>query len=280
MRTLQCLSLVAFAALVTSCAGGGADLRPRSADEELLRREAAATQSPEPLYQLSLLYLHENRSDDAVLALQESLQRDDDYVPALTLLARTLYQTGRVFEALDYFGQRPVNDWPEPVQINIALLHAEVGNAIEARHILESKQDGAWAQEARTNLAYLDLLDEETMTARKNLEKLIQENMDAPEVLNNLAVARLRAGDVDGSVEILQRLTAQYEDFAAAHLNLALLLQHWLFDDEGAARTQAHLDTLVQPLLSDAVLQQLLDPAIVEYTAPPVPPPPSSEEAP
>jgi Flp pilus assembly protein TadD len=182
-----------------------------------------------------------------------------------------------VFEALDWFSRRPVEDWPEPVQINIALLQAEAGNTIEARHILESRLHGAWSRQARTNLAYLDLLDEETMTARKNLETLIRQNIDSPEVLNNLAVARLRDGDVEGSVEILQRLTSTHHNFAAAHMNLALLLQHWLFDEKGAARSQEHLDTLVQPVLSEAVVDQLLDPAFVEHTAPPVPPPPAEE---
>jgi tetratricopeptide (TPR) repeat protein len=277
-RWLRAMMAPLLLLFVAACASSGRrDLHPRSADEHQLRQEAAATASPEPLYQLSLLYLEQNRIDDAVLVLQECLQRDADYTPALTLLARTLYQAGRVFEALDWFSRRPVEAWPEPVQINIALLQAEAGNTIEARHILESRLQGAWSRQARSNLAYLDLLDEETMTARKNLETLIRQNIDSPEVLNNLAVARLRDGDVEGSVEILQRLTSTHRDFAVAHMNLALLLQHWLFDEKGAARAQEHLDTMVQPLLSEAVVDQLLDPAFVERTAPPVPPPPAEE---
>jgi Flp pilus assembly protein TadD len=163
------------------------------------------------------------------------------------------------------------------VQINIALLQASVGNTIEARRILESHLQGDLRASARANLAYLDLLDEETAAARVQLEALIETHVDAPEVLNNLAVARLRQGDVNSSVVILQRLTSRHDEFAAAHLNLALLLQHWLFDDTGAARAQDHLDHLHEPMLSDAVILRLLDPASVENTAPPLPAPSEHE---
>lgn len=263
-------------------APGPANLRPRTSDEAALQQEAAASKSPEPYYQLALLYLAENRVDEAGLALQDALARNRDYEPALTLLAKTLHETGRSFEALEFFDSRPVEQWSPAVQINVALLQADVGNTIEARRILQANLQGDWNASARANLAYLDLLDEETVAARKQLEELIAANIDAPEVLNNLAVARLRDGDVRGSVEILQRLTSRHEGFAVAHINLALLLQYWLFDEEGATRQQDHLDRLLEPILSDAVLSRLLDPAAVENTAPPVPAlpeMPASEEA-
>lgn len=275
------VALLGVVLLASGCASTGQHgPRPRTHDEKALLEEVRQSASPEPAYQLSLLYLAEHRVDDAVTSLQEALSRDPDYTPALTLLAQTLHRSGRVFEALDWFERRPLEEYPEPVQINIALLKAETGNTIEARSILESKRDGAWAGAARANLAYLDLLDEETVQARRHLEELIRDNIDSPEVLNNLAVARLRQGDVQGSVEILQRLTSRHEEFVPAHLNLALLLQYWLFDEEGAARSQAHLDTLVEPVLSEAVLQRLLDPTTVERTAPPVPAGPGASSSP
>jgi Flp pilus assembly protein TadD len=272
--TLRALvsALVLLATL--GCASHGPhDLRPRTSDEAALRQEADGSTSAEPLYQLALLYLGEHRVDEAVISLQSALSRNHDYEPALTLLAKTLHQAGRSFEALEYFEGRPLDHWSPAVQINIALLQADVGNTIEARQILQAHLGGEWKDSARANLAYLDLLDEETVAARKQLEELIDAHIDSPEVLNNLAVARLRDGDVQGSVEILQRLTSRHEEFAVAHINLALLLQHWLFDDEGATRTQDHLDTLLEPMLSDAVILRLLDPAHVENTAPPVPTP-------
>jgi len=253
------------------------DLRPRSSDEAGLRDEAAASHSPEPFYQLALLYLGEHRIDEAVLALQDALDRNQNYEPALTLLARTLHQAGRSFEALEFFEGRSWDRWSPAVQINVALLQADVGNTIEARRILQANLDGDWRDSARANLAYLDLLDEETVAARQQLEELIDAHIDTPEVLNNLAVARLRDGDVQGSVEILQRLTSRHQEFAVAHVNLALLLQHWLFDEEGATRTHDHLDTLLEPMLSDAVILRLLDPTHVENTAPPVPALPNAE---
>ena len=270
-RLRAVVAMLVLLATAGCASHGPRELRPRTSDEAGLRQEAAASESPEPLYQLALLYLGDYRIDEAVIALQDALSRHPDYEPALTLLAKTLHQTGRSFEALEFFEGRAVEQWSPAVQINVALLQAEVGNTIEARRILENNLDGAWHESARANLAYLDLLDEETVAARKQLEDLIDANLDAPEVLNNLAVARLRDGDVDGSVEILHRLTSRHQEFAVAHINLALLLQHWLFDEEGATRTQNHLDTLLEPMLSDAVISRLLDPAHVENTSPPVP---------
>jgi len=262
--------------LLAGCAShGGRGLQPRSTDEAALRREVSESQSAEPLFQLALLYLAENRTDESVIALRDALDRNQDYEPALTLLARTLHQTGRSFEALEFFGSREVELWPHSVQINIALLYAEVGNSIEARRILEKNLDGMWSTSARANLAYLDLLDEETVAARQRLETLIEENLESPEILNNLAVAHLRAGDAEGSATILRRLAARHEDFAPAHLNLALLLQHWLFDDSGAARSQEHLDLILEPMLTESVIEHLLDPSRVEDAAPPVPEPAS-----
>lgn len=267
-------------ALFAGCASHGRrGLQPRSTDEATLQREVAQSHSPEPLFQLALLYLAEGRADAAVMSLREALDRDLEYEPALTLLARTLHQTGRSFEALEFFGRREVERWPDSVQINVALLHADVGNSIEARRILETKLDGAWATNARANLAYLDLLDEETVVARQRLESLIQENIESPEILNNLAVAHLRAGDAEGSAIILRRLVSRHADFGPAQLNLALLLQHWLFDDTGAARAQEHLDVMLEPMLSEAVIQRLLAPARVEDAAPPIPPLPADPDA-
>ena len=268
MLLLCCLTLLA------GCASHGRrGLQPRSSDEAALRQEASQSQSAEPLFQLALLYLSENRADEAVIALQDALHRNEDYEPALTLLAKTLHQTGRSFEALEFFGTREIDRWPDSVQINVALLHAEVGNSIEARRILETKLAGVWSTSARANLAYLDLIDEETVAARQRLETLIQENIDTPEVLNNLAVARLRAGDAEGSARILQQLASRHDDFASAHLNVALLLQYWLFDDSGAARAQDHLDLMLEPMLTEAVIERLLDPSRVEDASPPVPEP-------
>ena len=42
----------------------------------------------------------------------------------------------------------------------------EVGNTIEARRILQANLQGEWHDSARANLAYLDLLDEETASLR------------------------------------------------------------------------------------------------------------------
>jgi tetratricopeptide (TPR) repeat protein len=209
-------------------------------------------------------------------ALHEALQRNPAHEAALAFLAMLLHESGRSIEALQFFAARPPEAWPETVRFNIALLHAETGNTQEARAILSGMEHGGLAAAARANLAYLDLLDADEASAAPRLDALTAPA--SPEVLNNVAVARLRRGDVDGAVQLLEQIIARQPQFALAHFNLALALRHYRFDDAGAARAQAAYDALAQPQISDTALAWLLEPSSHEDAAPPVPP--AGEEQP
>lgn len=266
-RTLSICTLAVAMLLGAGCAGvrrsatSGGDL-------ETLRAEAAASPSAaEPVYQMALLHYGERRPEAALVALRQALDRDADYVPALCLLAKLLHDTGRSAEGLRYFRRREAAAWPEPVRLNLALLYADAGNTVQARKLLQGLTAGAWADAAHVNLAYLDLVDVEHLAARQRLEADRAAYRDAPEVLNNLALARLQAGDVPGAAKLLHDAAVHHPDFAPAQFNLALLLRHYLFDDEGAARAEAHFDALAGPLLADAALREFLE-ARTEDTAP------------
>ena len=235
-RMLRNLVLGTCALLLWSgCAGRFANgMRPGGA--EALRLAADSTTSAEPLYQLALLHRQEGRPDAAMSTLHEALQRDPAHEASLAFLAMLLHETGRSIEALQFFAARPAADWPETVRFNIALLHAATGNTQEARTILSGLEHGGLAATARANLAYLDLLDEDDASAAARLEALGAQA--SPEVRNNVAVARLRRGDVDGAVKLLEEIIAREPQFAPAHFNLALVLRHYRFDDAGAVRRQ------------------------------------------
>jgi tetratricopeptide (TPR) repeat protein len=274
-RARALLILLSLAGLAGCASGRGSLPAARSRDAALLQREARASRAAEPYYQLALLHYAEDQPDAALDALHRALGRDPQYAPALTLLARLLHEGQRSAEGVRYFESRPLESWPEPVRLNLALLYADLGNTVQARRILEGLQHGSQAEAAAVNLAYLDLLDERPDAASDRLARLEQRYHDAPEVLNNLALAHLRSGDVERATRLLQDVAGRFPDFAPAQLNLALLLRHYLFDETGAARAEAHFDALGTPPMSPAVVQRLFEP-VVEDAAPPAPEPPAA----
>jgi len=89
-----------------------------------------------------------------------------------------------------------------------------------------------------------------------------------PDALLVTALGKLRAGDVQGSERLLRQLGSSQPDFAPAQFNLALLLRHYLFDKDGAARAERHFDEMAAPSLSPTALQALAGVPRIEDTAP------------
>ena len=252
--------------LLAACAGSGLESPARRA--AALEAEAAAhPQSAEPAFQLALLHDAQGDCDAALRDLRQALARDPNYEPALTHLARLLYETGRSAAGVRWFESRPLSAWPEAVRLDVALLLADVGRNEEARRILVDLQSGAQRDAAAANLAWLDVLEGNPNGAAERLAAL---HAPSPEARNNLAVLRLRAGDVDASEAILAELVQAKPDFAAARLNLALLRRHYRFDPAGAEKLeQDSTRTVAARALSDASVQELLDGVPVEDAAPP-----------
>jgi len=252
---------------------------PRVRDEAALQAEAgAAPQAAEPYYQMALLRASEGNADGALDALRRALHRDPGYAPALALFAKMMHDAGRGADALQWFEGRDVGTLPEPVRVNVAVLYAEAGNTLQARKLLDGAAHGPWADAANANLAYVDLLDEQSDAAWQRLQTYLGPYAQSPEVLNNVALARVRAGDVDGGAAILRKLADSHPDFAAAQLNWALVLRNYYFDEDGAARAQAHLDAIPAPHLGDAAVRDFFEP-VHEDAAPPVPSAPQPQAA-
>ena len=253
--------------LLVACAGSGLESPARRAAE--LEAEAAShPQSAEPAFRLALLHDAQGDCDAALRDLRNALARDPQYEPALTHLARLLYETGRSAAGVRWFESRPLSSWPEAVRLDVALLLADVGRGEEARRILGELQAGPYREAAAANLAWLDVLEGNPNGAAERLAAL---HAPSPEARNNLAVLRLRAGEVDASEAILAELVQAKPDFAAARLNLALLRRHYRFDPTGAEKLEHDpAGAVAARALSDASVQELLEGVPVEDAAPPV----------
>jgi tetratricopeptide (TPR) repeat protein len=280
-RSICHAALWAVLAIVSGCASGRRDLPvPRADDAAALRAEAQARpQDAEPLYQLALLHYGHGEADPALQALRESLERQPSYAPSLALLAKLLHDAGRSAEGVAFFEARKLDALPEAVRLNVGLLYADVGNTLKARRILKGVGAGPYADAAAVNLAYLDLIDEQNVAAVRSLETQAQRFPNSAEVQNNLALARLRAGDVDGGTRLLRQVVSAHPDFAPAQINLALVLRNYLFDEDGATQAQAHFDALGAPKLGDAGIEAILQ-TPVEDAAPRVPDPAPKDQAP
>jgi len=250
-------------AVLSGCAGSGDAPMRRAA--ELQSAAAAHPDSPEPSVRLALLHYEQGDADAALGQLRSALARDPAYEPALTLLARLLHESGRSEAGVRWFATRPLSAWPEAVRLDVALLLADTGRTEEARRILVELQEGAHRDAATANLAWVDLLEGKNADAATRLASL---GADAPEVRNNLAVAKLRAGDVEGSEALLEKLADGESGFAPARLNLALLRRHYRFDTAGDRLEQESRAALAARSLSDAAVQALLVGAAVEDASP------------
>ena len=272
-----CMTWIALAGCASTRQGLPA---PRMRDEGALRSEAqAAPQSAEPLYQMALLRYADGHAEGALQALGASLGRDPGYAPSLALFAKLMHDAGRSADALPLFERQKLDTLPEAVRVNVALLYADTGNTLKARKLLQGAAAGPCADAANANLAYLDLLDDRNDVAARQLQTALGPYAESPEVLNNVALARVRAGDVEGGAKLLREVAGKYPDFAAAQLNLALVLRNYLFDAPGAARAQAHFDAIGSPQIGDGAVRDFFDPGH-EDAAPPLPPEPKAAEKP
>ena len=262
------MAAMTFAGCASTRRDAGA---PRVRDEQPLEQEAhAAPQSAEPMYQTALLRYGQGDAVGALRALDASLGRDPLYAPSLALFAKLMHDAGRSQEAIGWFEKRDLGAMPDAVRLNVAMLYADAGNTLQARKLLQGVTEGAYAAAANCDLAYLDLLDDENKTAAQRLSANLGRYADTPEILNNVALARIRAGDVETGTRLLRDLAAEHPDFGPAQLNLALLLQNYLFDEQGAKTARAHFDALGAPRLDDATVRDFFD-ARHEDAAPPVP---------
>jgi predicted Zn-dependent protease len=275
-NALGCIALVALVA--AGCATGRTSRlpAPRERDAAALRAQAAARPNDaEPLYQLALLQAREAGPDSALLALAGALRREARHAASLALLAQLLHETGQDAEAVRFFEKRGISTLPEAAQINVALLYAETGNTVKARKMLQAVQGDTYASAVAVNLAYLDLLDESGPATLATLEALAGRYPDAPEVQMNVALARLRTGDVDAGMRLLQEIGARHPDYAPVQANLALALQHYTFDTDGAEKATARARALAARRSSLLAFERAMHGG-AEDTSPPVPQPAST----
>jgi tetratricopeptide (TPR) repeat protein len=206
-------------------------------------REQAQLAPAEPYWPLRLgeLYLAADSTGKAEAALKASLQRDHFYAPALSLLSKLYFQSGRHQEAIEMLEaarsqpDRFPGGFPPELLAGLALHYDALDRTDAARGLMAGLPRNA-RRGTGTAQVYLALRGEAPDSATDLAETMVRDRPKSAASQNNYGITRLRSGDPESArrafleaIEIDPRLPGPY-------YNLAILEKFYLFDDAAAAR--------------------------------------------
>jgi tetratricopeptide (TPR) repeat protein len=215
--------------------------------DPLEEAEANAQVTPaEPYWPFRVAELELARDSTAAAerALERSLSRDHDYAPALALLTKIQYQSGRNLDAiqrLEEARQRAAaagRPFPPELAAGLALQYDAIDRLDRASPITATlPADGSADEE--TAQVFLRLRGEAPDSAVALAEKAVHDEPKRAANQNNYGITRLRAGDPDGAREAFQKAIKLDPTLPGPYYNLAILEKFYLFDDAAAAKWYA-----------------------------------------
>jgi tetratricopeptide (TPR) repeat protein len=173
--------------------------------------------------------------------LRQALALDPTYAPALALLSKLYFATGRHREAVTLL--EPVRLQPDvyapPARqvllAGLALHEDALGDAGRARAALAPVLDGGGRQTASV-AAYVTLRGETPDDAAELARDAARHDGRSAVNQNNLGITRLRAGDVNGARKAFADAIGRDASLPGPYYNLAILEKYYRFDDAAAAR--------------------------------------------
>lgn len=213
-------------------------------EKMLEARGQAALNLQEPFwhYRIAELHLEADSLAHAEAALKSCLERNDHYVPALSLLSKLYYDAGRHREAvtlLEAVRSRPRGfedgTTPEALLAGLALHYDALDQLAQAAALI----DGMPAQgrkETRSAMVFVTLRGEKPDSASAWAAKGVSEAPRSAVNQNNYGIARLRAGDPAAARRAFLAAIDLDARLPGPYYNLAILEKFYTFDDEAAAR--------------------------------------------
>lgn len=174
----------------------------------------------------------------AEVSLRTALARDPRYAPALSLLSRLYFDTGRhqegvrLLEPVRAPGAFP-NGVPSELLVALALHYDALDRMSDAVAVMRDAGRDSPAQGAA---AYLALRSDRPDSARDLAEAAVEANGRSAANQNNVGIVRLRAGDADAARSAFLRAIEIDPRLAGPYYNLAILEKFYRFDDEAAAK--------------------------------------------
>jgi tetratricopeptide (TPR) repeat protein len=229
------LGLLAAVLLVTACSGPG---RGPETDPATARAEAEAGRRlhpTEPYWPYRQAELATNAAP-ALAHLDTALALDADYAPAIALLSKLQYESGRHAQAVtllrDHLRRQPAAD--DALRAALALHLDALGAWEEADSVLADCSDqSAPAAGVRT---YLGLQGDDARTAADAAERALAVDPGSAANHNNQGIALLYAGRPDEARQAFLDALERDDDLPGALYNLAIVETFYFYDTEAGRR--------------------------------------------
>jgi tetratricopeptide (TPR) repeat protein len=209
--------------------------------EDARQRVTAFPDDPYWRYRLGQFYVAADSLPAAEAALQSALARDAAYAPALALLSKLYFESGRHAEAVRLL--EPVRSRPDafPSDTRQALL---AGLALHLDALGRPDLAGATIPRAadadlkRTGAAmvYVSLRGDQPDSAADLARATLHEDSRSAVNLNNYGITRLRAADPKDARKAFMEAIERDPGLPGPYYNLAILEKYYLLDDDAASR--------------------------------------------
>lgn len=208
------------------------------ADDLRSAREQATLAPNEPYwpYRVGQIRLADDSLALAEAAFGEALRRDPTYAPALSLLSKRYYESGRHEEAvrlLEAARAKAGAGLSPPLLAGLALHYDALGQNERADALLatlpRSTKDGTGEA-----AVYLTLRGAAPDSATELAKDVFHANSKSAADQNNYAITRLRAGDPIAARKAFLAAIDRDPNLPGPYYNLAILEMYYLFDDAAA----------------------------------------------
>ena len=216
---------------------------PETLDQRLAgAREKCASAPNEPYwpYRLAEIYVEADSTGPAEVALRESIRRDAHYAPALSLLSKIYFESGRhplaihLLEAARAGSAERPGEAPPELAADLAIEYDAIDDLSRATQTMaEARGDSKSLESARV---YLTLRGTHPDSAASLAADAVRDDGRSAANHNNYGIAQLRAGDVEAARRSFQQAIDLDPKLAGPYYNLAILDEFFVFDDEAALR--------------------------------------------
>lgn len=192
-------------------------------------------------YRLGQVYAESDSSARAESALKSALRRDPTYAPALALLSKIYYASGRHQEGIELLEEartRPgaFADGMPPALLGGLALHYEAMGRHDLAAAVVAGAQGSEAGQARSALVYVTLRGENPAAAGDLARAAVDDDPRSAANQNNYGITKLRAGDPKAARDAFLRAIEIDPRRAGPYYNLAIVERFYFLDDEAAAR--------------------------------------------
>jgi tetratricopeptide (TPR) repeat protein len=204
-------------------------------DRAVARLSAKALEHPaDPFWETKLgeWYARADQPSPALDHLQRALRIDEDYAPALSLLSKLYYDSGRHLEAVNLLeAARERAPLPDALMTGLALNYEALGRNEESATIFVNLQD---SDAARSALTYRVLRSDKYLQATHLAREAVEAQPESAANHNNYGIALLYEGDPHTAREHFERALELDPQLAGAMYNLAIVEKFYFYDDDAS----------------------------------------------